>query len=142
MKGMKKFTQRRLTKLQKYALMRNFSSMGEDPLSPLDGRYMDKVKPLMSCFSEKGFNKYRINVEVNWLKYLIQNDLTSSDIGGDRGIVVQKLDKILENLENTEFHKRVKEFESVTNHDIKAVEYYVKEVLKADPDLERKFYIF
>lgn len=91
----------------------------------------------MACFSEKGFNKYRIRVEINWLKYLIQNDLIASDICGDRGIAVEKLDNILENLESTDFHKRVKEFEHVTNHDIKAVEYYVKEVLKEDLDLER-----
>lgn len=111
------------------------------PLSPLDGRYLSKVEPLTEYFSEKGFNRYRIKVEISWLKYLIEHNLVASEIQGDRQTALAKLDSIMDNLDTVDFHSRVKEFEAVTNHDIKAVEYYVKEVLKADQDLEGKLWL-
>lgn len=136
--SLKQLTRKYFKVFGKYRIGKRYSIINVDPLSPLDGRYKEKVEPLMACFSEKGFNKYRINVEIKWLIYLIQNNLVSADIKGNRPSAIKKLEEILGKLDETDYHKRVKEFESITNHDIKAVEYYVKEILKRDSELERK----
>ena len=92
-------------------------------LCPLDGRYYD-IKDLLSpYFSEYAYVKYRTIVEVKWLCYLIKE-----------GIVEWKKDtkKILDigvNFDIDSFN-RVKEEESITNHDVKAIEYFIDKKLK------------
>ena len=92
-------------------------------LCPLDGRYYD-IKDLLSpYFSEYAYVKYRTLVEVKWLCYLIKE-----------GIVEWKKDtkKILDigvNFDIDSFN-RVKEEESITNHDVKAIEYFIDKKLK------------
>ena len=104
------------------------STFDFDPLlniSPLDGRYASKVAPLREIFSEYGLVKRRFAVEVAWFEELSAEPgipelpaLTDSE--------KSFLDGLVENFSLADA-KRVKEIESVTNHDVKAVEYALKE---------------
>ncbi|MBX7241584.1 MAG: adenylosuccinate lyase [Bacteroidia bacterium] len=106
-------------------------------ISPLDGRYSKKIAPLNAYFSEYALIKYRIWVEVEYFIALNQKanlpdfpPLSASDLGYLRGIY----------LDFTEQEAlRVKEIEKVTNHDVKAVEYFIKEKITESnlPDLNR-----
>jgi adenylosuccinate lyase len=93
-------------------------------ISPLDGRYRDKVSALNSLVSEFGLIKFRVQVEVEWFKFLFSKaefnlpKLGSADI--------KLLDEIVANFDSVAA-ARVKEIEATTNHDVKAVEYYIKE---------------
>lgn len=98
-------------------------------LCPLDGRYAKIGKKLASYFSEYALVENRVKVEVNWLKFLLENVeekniLNNFDI--DR---LPEIMGIYEKFSDTSF-MRVKEIESVTNHDVKAVELFVEERLK------------
>ena len=96
-------------------------------LSPLDGRYYEKTRLLAPYFSESALMKYRVMMEG---KYLIA--LSLSGQVGLRKFTPNET-KIIENLYqkfNNESYEKIKEFEAVTNHDIKAVEYFIKEKLK------------
>lgn len=92
-------------------------------ISPIDGRYRESVEDLSEYFSEYAFIKYRVNIEIDWLKYFLKNILKQEDDFST------KLAKIVENFDLKQA-QRVKEIEKVTNHDVKAVEYYVREALK------------
>ncbi|MET1023930.1 MAG: adenylosuccinate lyase [Pseudoxanthomonas sp.] len=102
-------------------------------LSPLDGRYASKVDALRPIFSEYGLIRARIKVEVEWLLAL----------AAEPGIVelapfaapqIQKLRALADDF-SVEQAARVKEIERTTNHDVKAVEYFIKEQLKDDAAL-------
>ena len=102
-------------------------------LSPLDGRYAGKVDALRPIFSEYGLIRARVKVEVEWLLAL----------AGDPGIVELKpfsaaaaarLRALAEGF-SVEDAARVKAIEATTNHDVKAVEYLIKEKLKDDAEL-------
>lgn len=79
-------------------------------------------------FSEYGFFKYRTIVEVEWLKSLITNFSKEEIIIKTRDEYIPKLNKIIDDFNNDSFF-RMKEIEKTTNHDVKAVEYYIKEQL-------------
>ena len=93
-------------------------------ISPIDGRYNSKTKSLQKYFSESALIKYRIKVEVEYFISLCQIPLSQL-----KGFPSDKFND-LRNLYN-EFSidsaKRIKQIESVTNHDVKAVEYLIKE---------------
>jgi adenylosuccinate lyase len=98
-------------------------------LSPLDGRYGKIKDALGDYFSEYALVKYRVFVEISWLKYLIDhvdtpvlNDAKKKDLSG-----VKKISSEF----NYDAYKRIKEIEATTRHDVKAVEYYIDEQLKA-----------
>ena len=93
-------------------------------LSVLDGRYKKLVQEFGEIFSEYGLIRHRVYVEVQWLKFLI-NELKLAKVSGAD---FKKLDKIASDFDITSA-KRVKEIEHTTNHDVKAVEYYIKEQL-------------
>ncbi|MFZ6743051.1 adenylosuccinate lyase [Undibacterium sp. JH2W] len=101
-------------------------------LSPLDGRYASKVDALRATLSEAGFMYHRVKVEVSWLQALSQAGF--DEIKAFSPAANALLDKIL-----TEFSEadaqRIKEIEAVTNHDVKAVEYWLKEQVKDVPEL-------
>ena len=97
-------------------------------LSPLDGRYANSIKDLSAYFSESALMKYRIKVEI---EYLIA-------LGNEKGIKElppfskdeqSRLRKIYENFNSTGA-KKVKEIETITNHDVKAIEYYIQGKVK------------
>jgi len=94
-------------------------------ISPLDGRYESKVSELQGAFSEFALVRNRVTAEVLWLKALC----AEKGVAEARALSkeeVQQLDAILENFTPVEA-ERVKEIERTTNHDVKAVEYYLKE---------------
>jgi len=96
-----------------------------DAITPIDGRYAAKVVELKEFFSEFALIKYRVTVEVKWLQALCAEagieearELNSEEIAF--------LDKIITDFSIEEAQK-VKDIEKVTNHDVKAVEYYLKD---------------
>lgn len=96
-------------------------------ICPLDGRYSEIGEALAPYFSEYALVKNRVWVEVNWLVFLIEN--LENDILNDFKDKISKILEISENFSGEDF-TRVKEIESITNHDVKAVELFVDEKLK------------
>ena len=103
-------------------------------LSPLDGRYHSKTAVLRAHFSEYGLIRARINVEVEWLIHL-SNNPDVAEIPGLADQDVRFLRSLVENFDQAAA-ERVKEIERATNHDVKAVEYYIKESLAGHSRLE------
>jgi len=93
-------------------------------ISPLDGRYRNKVDQLAAYFSEYALIKYRLKMEVDYFKALAQLGIAPLDKfpAKDHG----QLDSIVSNFD-LKAAKRIKTLERTTNHDVKAVEYYLKE---------------
>ena len=102
-------------------------------LSPIDGRYASKTDPLRPWLSEAAFMHHRVKVEIHWLIALSQAKLP--DIPSFSSASEKKLLQILEQF-NESHAQRIKEIEAVTNHDVKAVEYWLKEQVKGDVELE------
>ncbi|MCB9033168.1 MAG: adenylosuccinate lyase [Chitinophagales bacterium] len=102
-------------------------------ISPIDGRYADKVVALQQYFSEYALIKYRVIVEV---EYFIALSKTIPQIGQLTDAQITSLRNVYNNfsIENAE---RVKTIEKTTNHDVKAVEYFIKENI-TDDDLKGK----
>ncbi|HDR1059733.1 adenylosuccinate lyase [Pasteurella multocida] len=104
-------------------------------LSPIDGRYQDKVSSLRSIFSEFGLLKFRVTVEVRWLQKLAATDQIQ-----EVSLLSQEandyLNHIVENF-SVQDAERIKEIERTTNHDVKAVEYFLKEKSEALPELAK-----
>ncbi|SNC58957.1 adenylosuccinate lyase [Sodalis endosymbiont of Henestaris halophilus] len=103
-------------------------------ISPVDGRYSDKVGPLRALFSEFGFLKFRVQVEVRLLQQLAACDAIK-ELPAFDDHANNYLDKIVANF-SMEDAKRIKSIESITNHDVKAVEYFLKEKIAKLPILQ------
>lgn len=102
-------------------------------LSPLDGRYAGKVDALRPIFSEYGLIKARVKVEVEWLLALAAEPaIVELPAFSDDAIL--RLRRLAAELSPADA-ARVKEIERTTNHDVKAVEYFIKERLKDDTEL-------
>ena len=102
-------------------------------LSPLDGRYHGKVDPLRDIFSEFGLIHRRVQVEVAWLKALSEcADIAEVPVFSSES--VNLLDRIVSAFDETQA-EAVKAIEATTNHDVKAVEYFLKEALTGDAEL-------
>ena len=95
-------------------------------LTALDGRYAGLTSDLTGIFSEYGLIRHRVKVEIEWLKFII-NDLKLIKAESAN---IEILDRISENFKPEDAQK-VKDIEKVTNHDVKAVEYYIKDKLEA-----------
>ncbi len=93
-------------------------------ISPIDGRYRNKVEALASYFSEYALIKYRVWVEVEY--FIMLCELPLPQLKGVDSNVFDKLRNIYRNFTEADAG-RIKEIESVTNHDVKAVEYFLKE---------------
>jgi adenylosuccinate lyase len=102
-------------------------------ISPLDGRYASKVDFLNQYFAEAALMRYRILVEVEWFIFMF-NDLKLTGTKRLTAAELRDLRSIYEEFDVVAA-RRVKEIEKTTNHDVKAVEYYIKENLK-DKSLE------
>jgi adenylosuccinate lyase len=102
-------------------------------LSPLDGRYRDKVATLPDYFSEFGLIRYRVLVEVEWLKALCAAKALD-DIPALSVSTVRELDELVRNFSVLDA-EAVKQIESRTNHDVKAIEYWLKEKLSANTEI-------
>ena len=104
-------------------------------ISPIDGRYSDKTSPLKPIFSEFGLMKYRLLVEVRWLEALSKN----SNIPEVPSFSPESNKKLLAiaNDFSIEDAQAIKEIEKTTNHDVKAVEYFLKEQISSTPELQK-----
>ncbi|MCL9666847.1 adenylosuccinate lyase [Rosenbergiella epipactidis] len=102
-------------------------------VSPIDGRYGDKVSPLRAIFSEFGLLKFRVEVEVRWLQKL--SSVTQiAEVPSFSADANAYLDKIVAEF-SVEDAQTIKTIERTTNHDVKAVEYFLKEKVAAIPEL-------
>ena len=103
-------------------------------LSPIDGRYGDKTTELRTIFSEYGLLKYRVQVEVRWLQKLAkQADILEVPTLSEQA--TKHLNEIVENF-NEQDAIRIKTIEKTTNHDVKAVEYFLKEKVNTNKELQ------
>jgi len=103
-------------------------------ISPIDGRYSQKTSGLSSIFSEFGLIKYRVLVEVKWLQALSRNsEIVEVPNLYDSGANTL-LDSIATNFSVSDA-LHVKKFESTTNHDVKAVEYFLKDKISINHTL-------
>lgn len=94
-------------------------------ISPIDGRYRNITENISEYFSEFAFIKYRVFVELDWLNYLLH----MKEIYSGNEDYTDVFEKIKNKFDIKEA-QRVKEIESKTNHDVKAIEYYVREKLE------------
>ncbi len=102
-------------------------------VSPIDGRYQGKTAVLGDIFSEFGLIKYRVLVEIQWLKLLASTEAIS-EITKFSPAAERTLDDLVIHFSEVDA-VRIKEFERSTNHDVKAVEYFLKERLADDDEL-------
>ncbi|MFG3695875.1 adenylosuccinate lyase [Stutzerimonas stutzeri] len=104
-------------------------------VSPVDGRYAGKTSALRPIFSEFGLIRCRVQVEVRWLQRLAAH-AGIPEVAPFSDEANALLDQLAENFQ-LEHAERVKEFERTTNHDVKAVEYLLKEQAKQLPELAK-----
>ena len=104
-------------------------------ISPIDGRYADKVEKLRPVFSEYGLIRFRVLVEVRWLQALAKHPLIS-EVSSFSDAANQLLNNIVSDFSETDA-QRVKDIEKTTNHDVKAVEYLLKEKIAGCAELEQ-----
>ncbi len=101
-------------------------------LSPLDGRYRTKVAALSDYFSEFGLIRYRVKVEIEWLK-AISAAPELSEIATLSENSIDHLDQLANDFSVNDAES-IKAIESRINHDVKAIEYWLREQLAADPE--------
>ena len=111
----------------------NLSSL--TAISPIDGRYANKTEGLRSVFSEFALIKCRVYVEVCWLKKLADRP-EIKEISPLSDSAKRTLDALVSNF-NEQDALRIKEIESTTNHDVKAVEYFIKERIAGNLELAK-----
>lgn len=103
-------------------------------ISPLDGRYAEKLSPLREWFSEYGLLRYRLLVEIRWLETLASiPEIT--EIPALSPDARQWLENIFIHFSITDA-ERIKTIEQKTNHDVKALEYFLKERISEQPELQ------
>lgn len=103
-------------------------------ISPTDGRYRNKTESLSEYFSEYALIKYRVQVEIRWLQRLAEHQdiIEATALSADANAF---LNAIVDDF-SVEDAERVKEIESTTNHDVKAVEYFIKEKFSSQTELK------
>lgn len=104
-------------------------------ISPIDGRYADKVKELRPIFSEYGLIRFRVQVEVRWLQALASHQQIF-EVNTFSASANELLNSIVSDFSETDA-QRVKDIEETTNHDVKAVEYFLKEKMAGNSELEK-----
>lgn len=102
-------------------------------ISPLDGRYQDKLSSLREIFSEYGLIKYRVQVEICWLELL--SNLNLPEMNKLSPSAKKQLDNLVENFSPIDA-MQIKKIETEINHDVKAVEYFIKERITHDSELK------
>lgn len=103
-------------------------------ISPIDGRYGSKTQRLRTVFSEFGLIRYRVLVEVRWLQHLAANPKIT-EVAEFSVEANSLLNSLAENF-TQEQALRIKEIERTTNHDVKAVEYLIKETIADNAELQ------
>ena len=103
-------------------------------VSPVDGRYGSKTSALRTIFSEFGLIHCRVEVEVRWLQQLSRLEGVS-EVAAFSEATHQQLDAVIRDFSEADA-QAVKDIESTTNHDVKAVEYFLKKKLAGNTELE------
>ena len=104
-------------------------------ISPIDGRYADKVDALRPIFSEYGLIRFRVQVEVHWLQALA-NQAEILEVSPFSESANALLNAIVSDFSQDDA-QRIKNIEKTTNHDVKAVEYFLKEKIAGHAELEK-----
>ena len=102
-------------------------------ISPIDGRYAGKTHALQSIFSEYGLIKYRVKVEVEWLKSLAAHQAID-EVPALSEVALKRLDNVADDFDEKDA-QAVKTIERTTNHDVKAVEYFIKDAIDDHEEL-------
>ncbi len=102
-------------------------------LSPVDGRYAGKVDALRDFFSEYGLIRYRTLVEIRWLQWLA-DEPDIGELGPLTSPMKDLLNRIVDKF-SIDDAKRVKKFEASTRHDVKAVEYFIRDKIGSGADI-------
>ncbi len=102
-------------------------------ISPIDGRYADKVAELRPIFAEYGLIRRRLQVEVTWLKALAASS-EIAEVPPLSEAAATFLERLVDGFDPSAA-ARVKQLEATTNHDVKALEYFVKERVAEHPEL-------
>ncbi len=103
-------------------------------VSPIDGRYGSKTVSLREVFSEYGLIKRRVLVEIRWLQCLAEHE-GIEEVPGLSIDATRVLNDIIEGFDEVDA-RRIKDIEATTNHDVKAVEYFLKERFTGHEELE------
>ena len=103
-------------------------------LSPVDGRYADKVTGLRDIFSEFGLTRFRVLVEVRWLQFL-SDETAITDLAPLSPVMKDVLNHIVDGF-SLDDAERIKKIEATANHDVKAVEYFIRERLGDGPETQ------
>ena len=93
-------------------------------ISPIDGRYQKQVQPLQEYFSEYALIKYRVFIEIEYLLFLADKRFLKLPAAARK-----HLKQLMDNFNLTDA-EAIKEIEKTTNHDVKAVEYFLKNELE------------
>ncbi|MBD3650712.1 MAG: adenylosuccinate lyase, partial [Alcanivorax sp.] len=112
--------------------MSSFTSL--TAISPVDGRYAGKCESLRAITSEYGLIRYRVHVEVSWLEQLA-HDKAIPEVPLMSGKAAWHLRGVTRDFEEKDA-ERIKEIEATTNHDVKAVEYFIKERMAEHEELD------
>ncbi len=104
-------------------------------LSPLDGRYASKVAPLRALFSEYALIRFRVQVEIEWLKALAAEPAVR-EVPPFSAATLAALDAVVSGFSESD-GEAVKAIEARTNHDVKAIEYFLKERLAGNAEIAR-----
>ena len=102
-------------------------------LSPVDGRYSDKADKLRPIFSEYGLIKKRVSIEIKWLIALSENQ-EIKEIPAFSDGTLKKLNGLVTSFDEQDA-QAVKDIEKITNHDVKAVEYWIKNALISEKEI-------
>ena len=101
-------------------------------ISPLDGRYHGKVDSLRKHFSEYGLIRYRVLIEIEWFKAL-SDEASIAEIPPLSAATIAQLDQLAAQFSEADA-EQIKTIERRTNHDVKAIEYWLREKLGANPE--------
>ena len=113
--------------------MQDLSLSALTAISPIDGRYGSKTARLRDIFSEYGLIRFRVLVEVRWLQQLSQHPQIS-EVKPFSASANALLNDLVDNF-SVDQAQRIKEIERTTNHDVKAVEYFIKESIADNAEL-------
>jgi adenylosuccinate lyase len=124
----------RALRAQVYSGFPNMKVSSLRALSPADGRYADKVNSLRDIFSEFGLIRFRVHVEIRWLQCLA-DEPQIGELNPPSSVMKDVLNNIVDDF-SLDDAERVKAIEATTNHDVKAVEYFIREKLGDGPETQ------
>ena len=124
----------RALRAQVYSGFPNMKVSSMRALSPADGRYADKVNSLRDIFSEFGLIRFRVHVEIRWLQCLA-DEPQIGELNPPSSVMKDVLNNIVDDF-SLDDAERVKAIEATTNHDVKAVEYFIREKLGDGPETQ------